>query len=553
MAYAREHRGARPWWRQRQVLRAAARPPYRVLAKSGNGCGKTWLSGVFADFRYEMYDPGITLITGPRFELVRDTTFKEIRRFQRGDPNVYAKNPVVESSFEHWIHGTTASDPVAFHGHHDQAIAVIFEEATGVYKELWNVVRGIIVGGDCSWLCIYNPMDRDCQAFVEESAVDAEGNPAWTVIQISQFEHPNIISEVCGFPPPIPGSIELTELRNNLTVDPYWGTWVVEEDYNPDTDIDLWDARLYGLPDREVVDGVLDEPVEEDGQWMSRREFLGIDPRVTEELIREGLPRAFPKRYWRPGPEGDARVLGRYPRQPAYAVYHQGMWDTAAKGGLTAGIHTPVEIGCDVARFGDDMTVVHAHRGGICLEHESRQQFDCTMIANWLHGLCEKYGAMYQIDPRHDVIVRIDDTGVGGGVTDQARGYNFVPVVAQRRAMREDKYPDARSEMHFSLAEAMIDGKVDTTRLPSNAVHEVRRQAEQVMWKQDTKGRRRVLPKAMVKDALGRSPDDLDAMALAHYKLGGAIPRAERKEEEPERVPLPRRDFGRGTDRLFSR
>lgn len=510
----------------------------------------TFLAGAFADWRYEMYDPGIVLVTGPKFDQIKDTTFKEIRRFRRGDPDVYSKNPIVESSFEHWIHGTTASDPTAFQGHHDKAVAIVFEEAVGIYPELWNVVRGIIVGGECAWLSIYNPTDRDCRAFEEESAVDADGNPQWTVIQISQFEHPNILSQVAGEPPPIVGAISLTELRNNLTSDPYWGSWVAESDYSPDLDVDLWDGRLYGIPDAGIPDGILDSEVDEDGEAMTLRAYLGLAPAVTEAKIREGLRRAFPRRYWRPGPEGDARILGRYPRQPAYAVFHDGMFEAAEKASLSVDLHAKVEIGCDVARFGDDMTVVHVQRGGLCLEHESRANSDTKQTALWLQDRIEHWARVYELDPRTEVIVRIDDTGVGGGVTDNAMGYTFIPVVAQKRAMRDERYPDARSEMSFNLAEAMADGRVSTARLPEPVRREIRRQAEKVMWKQDTRGRRRVYPKSVVKDALGRSPDDLDAMALAHYPLGRGAATI-RSSGEAKSAPVHRREFSSGTSRLF--
>src|SRR5690606_28290885 len=109
-----------------------------------------------------------------------------------------------------------------------------------------------------------------------------------------------------------------------------------------------------------------------------------------------------------------------------------------------------------------------------------------------------------------------------------------------------------RSEMMFVLADRMGDGRISTAKLPDTVRNEIRRQAEKVMWKQDTKGRRRVFPKAVVKDALGRSPDDLDAMALAHYPLGSGSGKGE-TVEKPKAPPPHRREFGRGTSRLFDR
>lgn len=531
-------------------MRSLVRPPHRVMAESGNALGKTFVAGCSGVWFYENHDPSIGVITGPRAEQLSDTTFKEVRRLMRGRPEVYPKNPEVYGSFEHRLRGTTASDSTAFQGVHDASLMLIFEEATGVDPQFWEAARGILAGGTATyWLSILNPTDRDCQAFAERESVDIDGDPQWTVIRISQLEHPNVLSELAGEPAPIPEAIRLQSLRGNLTADAHWGVWVAESDFNPDMDVDLWDGIWYGLPLGEVTQEALDAPVEDDGVVMTRREYLGLAPGVTAEAIRAGFERFFPRRYWRPGPVGDARILGRYPRQPAYAVFHEGMFEAAEKATLEVDLLARPALGCDVARFGDDMTVVHAQRGGICLEHEARAHSDTRQTAEWLKERCHHWGRVYDCDPRA-IPVRIDDTGVGGGVTDNAGEYNFIPIVAQRRAMRDERYPDARSEMLFLLAERMADGKVATGRLPDTVRHEIRRQAEKVMWKQDTQGRRRVFPKAVVKDALGRSPDDLDAMALAHYPVGGA-PLSARTAGEPKPPPLHKRESRSGTERLF--
>lgn len=553
VAYLKEVHGVTLWHKQREIMRSLVRPPRRVMAESGNAVGKTHVAGGAGVWFYKNFDPSIGVITGPRAEQLSDTTFKEIRRLLRGSDEVYPKNPEVYGSFEHRLRGTTASDATAFQGVHDAALMLIYEEATGIDAQFWEAARGILSGGEDEsvfWLSILNPTDRDCQAFVERDSADVDGNKQWTVIRVSQVEHPNILHDLCEVPAPIPAAVRLRSLRSNLTSDAHWGAWIEEADYNPEVDVDLWDGAWYGLGAGEVTEESLLQAIEENGETLSRREFIGLSPGVTAHAIAAGFERFFPRRYWRPGPLGDSRILGRYPRQPAYAVFHDGMFEAAEKASLSVDLHAKVEIGCDVARFGDDMTVVHVQRGGLCLEHESRANSDTKQTALWLQDRIEHWARVYELDPRTEVIVRIDDTGVGGGVTDNAMGYTFIPVVAQRRAMRDERYPDARSEMSFNLAEAMADGRVSTARLPEPVRREIRRQAEKVMWKQDTRGRRRVYPKSVVKDALGRSPDDLDAMALAHYPLGRGAATI-RSSGEAKSAPVHRREFSSGTSRLF--
>ena len=117
--------------------------------------------------------------------------------------------------------------------------------------------------------------------------------------------------------------------------------------------------------------------------------------------------------------------------------------------------------------------------------------------------------------------IKVDDTGVGGGVTDilQADGYNIVPVNFGAEANEPDKYTNTVSEMWFEV------GKI---------VHEIacaasdRLKAELVNRKQkalDKKGRRAVESKDDYKARGFRSPDEADGFLLAFYNPKENAPR----------------------------
>ncbi len=113
------------------------------------------------------------------------------------------------------------------------------------------------------------------------------------------------------------------------------------------------------------------------------------------------------------------------------------------------------------------------------------------------------------------VPVKVDDDGVGGGVTDQKEGFNFLPVSAASRPAQQEDYPNRRSELWFVTADRADHGRLDVSRLSEESRNLIRQQVMAPTWKLDAQGRRVVEPKADTKKRIGRSPDDADALNLA--------------------------------------
>ena len=107
--------------------------------------------------------------------------------------------------------------------------------------------------------------------------------------------------------------------------------------------------------------------------------------------------------------------------------------------------------------------------------------------------------------------IKIDDTGVGGGVTDEMikRGYKVVPVNFGGKASDENKYPNWISEAWFHMAEVMSEAE-----LPQS--DELLMELSTRLWKQDSKGKRRVESKDDYKKRGFRSPDLADACIICY-------------------------------------
>ena len=107
----------------------------------------------------------------------------------------------------------------------------------------------------------------------------------------------------------------------------------------------------------------------------------------------------------------------------------------------------------------------------------------------------------------------IDDTGVGGGVTDRLRklGANVIPINFGGKAQNKNKYPDIISEMWFCLAD-----QIKHIGIPRDL--ELMAELAGRYYKYTNDERRKVESKEEYKKRTGRrSPDKADALILAFY------------------------------------
>ena len=180
----------------------------------------------------------------------------------------------------------------------------------------------------------------------------------------------------------------------------------------------------------------------------------------------------------------------------------------------------PVDIGLDVARSaGGDRTVFVVVQDGVVIDIKSSRQPD-------LMATCGK--AVEIVTNTQAQSIRIDDSGVGGGVTDRLRelqrgnsrgsalwGCSIQAFNFGRKAFHAKKYCDVRTEMWWHLGELLRNG---TLAIPENAA--LIEQLTAPMMLQDSSGRLRLESKDAMKRRGIQSPDQADALALACYPSG---------------------------------
>lgn len=454
--YAEEILGVQWWAKQQEIAQAIIRHK-RVLVKASHGVGKSFVAAGLVNWHYDTFNPSITLSTAPTANQVHDVLWKEVRvqragRIVGGRSDLLPKEPRMESEASHYAVGFTAESGEAFQGRHQGNIGIIFDEAVGVDTVYWESAEGMMTSPYAWWLAICNPTDTSSRAYEEEF----RGN--FHVIRVSALEHPNILAELRGEPAPFPFAVRLE--------------WVENAVRNETTLIDASDKQA----------GDIEWPPGS-GRW------------------------------FRPGAWFESRVLGRWPSQAqaSQSVWSEALWDQAQV--VVPLPNEPTVMGCDVARFGDDYTSIVVRRGACVIHHETHNGWSTSQTAGRLKELCRRMKQQGE-DPR-DIVVNVDDDGIGGGVTDQADGFSFAACSGASRANDTERYPNRRSELWFATAQRTAEGGLSLGRLSDESLSLLRRQAMAPRWKLDAQGRRVVEPKADTKKRLARSPDDMDALNLA--------------------------------------
>jgi hypothetical protein len=480
VGYAREVLGVTPTPDQIRVAESLLRPPYRTLVKSGHSIGKTFMSAWFVNWWYDTRNPGITISTAPTHRDVVDLLWTEVRlqrwRAKLPDHFIGPAAPEMRSGEEHYAKGFTAGAGESFQGRHRPHQLFVFEEAEGIPGIFWTTTDTMFQpdGTNC-WLAILNPTTTTSQSYQEEMAVDVNGQPKWNVFSISSLNHPNISEQLAGRPAIIPTAVTLEQVHQWL------GSWF--------------------------------EPIPTD--------------EVDAERDVEFPPAS--NRWYRPGPEGEARVLGRRPTAGTFGVWSERLWALATRPTdrepwLTGSLP---EIGCDVARYGFDKTAIHVQCGGVSLHHEEHGGWGTVETANRLNVLAEEWAAW---STRHrpatsapvskrEIRIKVDDTGVGGGVTDLCVSWgdlDVIPVNAGAGCAIE-LYPRVRDALWFLTREKARSGELSAARLPANVRRMLEVQALAPTWKPTPDRKRQVESKEDTAKRLKRSPDGMDAFNLSHY------------------------------------
>ena len=164
-------------------------------------------------------------------------------------------------------------------------------------------------------------------------------------------------------------------------------------------------------------------------------------------------------------------------------------------------------VGVDMARYGDDSTTAYLRRGR-CVE----KLFSITKCDSFVVYEMLRQNLMSHNLKKNRCVFNFDGTGgFASGVVDLMRKAQYIVNELHFNSMtnvNSDYFANLRTMMYFNFSEASKRG----LSIPND--EKIEMQLSCIRYFIDGGGKRRLYPKEQMKEILGYSPDDIDAIAL---------------------------------------
>lgn len=442
------------WSKQRQVLRSVAANE-RTAVRASHSVSKTYAAAEAAVWFLNCIPNSKVITTAPTWTQMAKLLWAEIRA-------IYARSrlalegeclmtEIKTNDPDHYAIGFSTDKPERAEGWHAPAILFILDESKGIPQWLWDSVRGSMTGGFCRELAVSTT--DGVQVGEQFWKIFQNGDTTWNRIHISAFDSPYVTGE---------------QFRGLAMPDP---------------------QRL------DIFHRALKDPAD-----------------VTIQIAGPAWISECEKEWGQDSVLFQTKVLGEIVDAGADSIIKLSQVEQMVRNAENPDFNAEgqEEIGVDVARGGTDDTVMYHRKGLKVIDQKiiASPQLPEKALGNYLAEEVERFAGQNKAIP-----IKIDDTGIGWGVTSplQAHGFNVIPVNFGAAASDPDKYVNTISEMWFEV------GKI---------VHEIscsasdRLKAELVNRKSkplDKKGRRGVESKDDYKGRGFRSPDEADAFLLTFY------------------------------------
>ncbi|MGG3839663.1 phage terminase large subunit [Paenibacillus thiaminolyticus] len=255
-----------------------------------------------------------------------------------------------------------------------------------------------------------------------------------------------------------------------------------------------------------------------------------VSSRDSKRTNRKNIER-LEKQYGKDSDVVRVRVEGEFPKSEPDTFIALELAEAAAMrevylredGELDIPEAEPLEIGVDVARFGDDETVIVPRIGLMVPFIRTYTKKDTMETAGWVINLAKELMLKYG---RPRCTVKIDDDGVGGGVTDRVRevvreeGLYIYVIDCHNggKADDPDHYDNWGTEAWARVRDLLQAGDI---QIPND--EDLIAQLSTRKYTVTSKGRIILESKKDMKKRGLRSPDRADALVLAFAKSGMVI------------------------------
>jgi len=165
-------------------------------------------------------------------------------------------------------------------------------------------------------------------------------------------------------------------------------------------------------------------------------------------------------------------------------------------------------ITADIARKGRDKTIVRVWHGYVCIDRVELKVSKVTESADLIKNLQNKHAI-----PISRVVV--DEDGVGGGVMDILDCNGFVN---NSKPLNGENFSNLKSQCSYGMSKLICDKKIREicyNEDVKNAVIEEMAEVKQANI--DNDGKVSIISKDIMKEKLGRSPDEWDSIMMRYY------------------------------------
>ncbi len=220
---------------------------------------------------------------------------------------------------------------------------------------------------------------------------------------------------------------------------------------------------------------------------------------VEERKIRWGVT----------SPIYQSKVLGEFPDVSDDTLI-QPKWIEAAQKRSLERTRRPI-IAADIARFGEDDTVIMRREGGWVRTYRAHHKADTMTSAGHIAKAMRDIDG--EVDKNDWVTAVIDLPGVGGGVVDRLieLGLPVTPYNGGEAPIDKERFVNARAEDYWTLRELFEAGDIDLD--PDD--DKLAAQLGSIKWGIDSRGRIKIESKDDMRKRGMPSPDRADTVAMA--------------------------------------
>ena len=506
-----EKNGESMWSAQREILESVRDNRYTAV-HSAHDLGKSFIASRTIAWWIDSHPVGTAFVvsTAPSAAQVSAIMWREVGKIHKKADLVGKIN---RAGYPQWLvdgelvgYGRKPADyeQSAFQGIHAQYVLVVIDEACGVARTLYDAVDSLATNDHARVLAIGNPDDPS-----SHFATICQPGSGWNSIHLDGLRSPNMtFKRVIGDDPANPNYPLLAALMEVEEIP--FSTEVVTE----------------YLRDLLVTERWIEERIE---RW------CGVPQAQVQTLDHQSLCNLVQSRS-----QGSslftAKVRGTFPTSSSEGVIPLGWVQRAVERwkdleqsqqerSLRAAVPGPFIIGVDVARTGNDETVI-AERYGSYVPAIHRMRVNDTMeVANRAAAYLHEAGS----------VAAVDVIGIGAGVYDRLRMMSnegliqgtAIPFNASAQSHRRDKlgqfkFRNDRAAAWWNMRELLDPAFGSKLALPDD--DQLIEELIAPKYNLFTSGIMTVESKEDIKRRIGRSTDSADAVIAAfwsHGSLGG--------------------------------